>query len=74
LFITYRFPPARGLSRVSVSGMTFFQTNPHGVCLRTEAVQRFGRNDVNTALANGEVLSPWLDELIDYLGHPDLLR
>jgi hypothetical protein len=47
--------------------MTFFQTNPHGVCLRAEAVQRFGRNDVNTALASGEVLSPWRGVLVDRL-------
>lgn len=45
--------------------MPFFEDSPHGVCLRADAVQRFGRHRVNSALAAGVVLSPWRGVLTD---------
>jgi hypothetical protein len=37
----------------------------HGACLRSEAVQLFGRHGVDSALAHGEVLSPWRGVVVD---------
>jgi hypothetical protein len=45
--------------------MSFFDASTHGTCLRADALQRLGRHRVATAIANGEVLSPWRGVLID---------
>lgn len=45
--------------------MSFFTSQVHGVCLRSEAVQQLGRHRVNAALAVNEVLSPWRGVLVD---------
>ena len=37
----------------------------HGACLRTDAVKLFGRHRVSSALATGELLSPWRGVVVD---------
>jgi hypothetical protein len=49
----------------SVQGMPLHIPGHHGAFLRAEAVQLFGRHCVNSALSNGEVLSPWRGVLVD---------
>jgi hypothetical protein len=43
----------------------------HGAFLRADAVQSFGRHEVDAALARGEVLSPWRGVLVDPLRGAD---
>lgn len=44
---------------------SYFSSCPHGVCLRAEAVRILGRHRVNSALSDGEVLSPWRGVIVD---------
>ena len=37
----------------------------HGACLRADAVHLFGRHRVSSALATGELLSPWRGVVVD---------